>query len=79
MLRLKSLKATNKQTKNTNNKSQYINAKATVKRATKTCNLFCDVAAKGVGKRCCAFYHPRSNLSCNKSCCSKLRAVNADF
>ena len=30
---------------------------ATVKRATKTCNLFC-IAAKRVEKRCCACYHP---------------------
>ena len=29
------------------------------KSATKTCNLFCNIAAKRVEKRCCAFYHPR--------------------
>ena len=36
--------------------------KASVKRATKTCNLFCNIAAKRIEKRCCAFYHPCSNL-----------------
>ena len=24
----------------------------------KTCNLFCNIAAKGIAKRRCAFYHP---------------------
>ena len=33
--------------------------KATVKQATKTCNLFCNIAAKQVEKLCCAF-----NLQC---------------
>ena len=28
----------------------------------KTCNLSCIIAAEQVEKRCCAFYHPRSNL-----------------
>ena len=28
----------------------------------KTCNLFCNTAAKRVEKRWCAFYHSRSNL-----------------
>ena len=28
---------------------------ASIKRATKTCNLFCNFAAKRVEKRCCAF------------------------
>ena len=28
----------------------------------KTSNLFCNIAAKRVEKRCCAFYHPSSNL-----------------
>ena len=45
---------------------------STVKRITKTCNLFCNIFAKWVGKWCWAFYHPRSNLSCNKSDCCKL-------
>ena len=36
--------------------------KASVKRATKTCNLFCNIAAKRIEKRCCPFYHPCSNL-----------------
>ena len=43
-----------------------------LKQATKTCNLFQNIAAKQVQKRCCAFYHPRSNLSCNKSVYCKL-------
>ena len=29
--------------------------------------LFCIIATKGVESRCCAFYHPRSNLSSIKS------------
>ena len=33
--------------------------KMCVKTSKKTCNLSCNVAAE---KRCCAFYHPRSNL-----------------
>ena len=31
--------------------------KDAVKRAAKTCNLSCDIAAKWVEQRCCAFYH----------------------
>ena len=42
-----------------------------MKRATKPCNLKCSFAAERV-MWCCAFYHPRSNLSCNKSGCSRL-------
>ena len=30
--------------------------KGTVKWATETCNLFCNIAAKRVENRCCAFY-----------------------
>ena len=45
--------------------------KSTVKRATKTCNLFCNISAKRVEKQCCAFNHPRSNLSCTRSGCRK--------
>ena len=30
-----------------------------VKRVTKTCNLFCNIAAERVEKPCCAFYRPR--------------------
>ena len=37
--------------------------------ATKTRNLPCKIAAKRVEE----FHHPRSNLSCNKSGCCKLR------
>ena len=33
------------------------------------------IAAKQVKKQCCAFYHPRSNLSCNKSGCCRLWKV----
>ena len=46
----------------------------TIKQATKkTCNLFCNIAAKRFEKQCCAFYHLPSNLSCNKSGGCKLR------
>ena len=48
-----------------------------MKRATQTCNLSCNIAAKRVAKRCCTFYHPRSNLPCNKSGCCRLRKVVA--
>ena len=44
-----------------------------VKRAAKTGNLFCNIAAKRVEKRCCAFYHQRSDLSYDKSGCCRLR------
>ena len=44
-----------------------------VKRAAKTCNLFCNIAAKRVEKRCCAFYRQHSNRSCDKSGCCRLR------
>ena len=37
--------------------------KSTVKRATKPATCFATFAAKRVEKRCCAFYHPHSNLS----------------
>ena len=33
-----------------------------MKQATKTCNLFCNIAAKWVEQRCCAFYRLHSNL-----------------
>ena len=46
--------------------TQTPDGKGTVTRATKTCSLFCSIAAKRVEKRFCAFYHPRSNLSWNK-------------
>ena len=36
------------------------------------------LAAKRVKKRCCAFYHPRSNMSCNKSGCCRLRKFIAE-
>ena len=32
-----------------------------VKRATTKCNLICNIAAKRVEQRCCAFYHPQEN------------------
>ena len=41
--------------------------KATVKRLTEMCNLFCNIAAKRVRKRCYAFNHPRPNLSCTQA------------
>ena len=52
--------------------------KSTVKRATKLATCFATVAAKRVEKRCCAFYHPHSNLSRKKM---KVAAscVNTDF
>ena len=34
-------------------------SKAGVKRATKKWNVFCNVAARRVEKRCCACFHPR--------------------
>ena len=55
-----------------------------VKRATKTCNLFCNIAVKRVEiMRRCAFYQSPSNMSCNKSgllqvaksCCRKQRVA----
>ena len=54
-------------------------AKGTIKRrATKTCNFLCNIAAKtGWDIRCCTFYHPRSNLSCNKSGFCRLQKVVA--
>ena len=52
-------------------------AKGTIKRATKTCNLLCNIAVKRVEWRYCTFYHPCSNLSCNKSGFCWLRKVVA--
>ena len=40
----------------------FTRTEASLKRATKTCNLFFDIAAKEVEKRCCPFYHPRIKL-----------------
>ena len=40
----------------------FLNTKVLVKRATETYNLFCNIAAEQVEKRCCAFYYPSSNL-----------------
>lgn len=37
----------------------FTQTEASLKRATKTCDLFCDIAAKEVEKRCCPLYHPR--------------------
>ena len=47
--------------------------KGAVTRATKTCNSLCNIGAKQVEKRCCEFYHPRSNLSQKKKGYCKLR------
>ena len=49
----------------------------TEKRATKTCNLFCNIAAKRVEKECCAFYHPHSNLLATNQAVAS--CVNTDF
>ena len=43
------------------------------KTGSKTCNVFCNIAAKRIEKRCYAFYHQGSNLSCDKSGCCRLR------
>ena len=37
----------------------FTQTEASLKRAAKTCNLFCDIAAKEVEERCCPLYHPR--------------------
>lgn len=37
----------------------FTQTEASLKRATKTCDLFCDIAAKEVEKRCFPLYHPR--------------------
>ena len=42
--------------------------KAPEKRETKTCNVFCNIAAKRVEKRCGAFYHHLSNLLTTLCC-----------
>ena len=55
-------------------------SKASVKRATQTwtCNLFRNIAAKRVEKRCCEFYQPRSNL-CFATSQVVANCVNTDF
>ena len=45
------------------------------KMGRKKCILFCDISAKRVEQRFCLFYHPSSNLYCNKSGCYRLRKV----
>ena len=60
---------------------KYVFSKYYVKRAKKTGNSFCNIAAKRVKKRCSTFYYPRSNLSCKKPETSdwiKLRGSHAD-
>ena len=52
-------KQTNKQVKNMGVK------------VAKTAQFVCNINAKRVEKKCCAFYHSRSILSCNKSRCDK--------
>ena len=50
-------------------------SKGTVKRATKTCNVSCNIAAKQVEERCCAFYHPHQTCRATNqivACCKKL-------
>lgn len=41
--------------------------------------MFCSIAVKRVEKRCSAFYHPQSNMSCNKSGCCRFRKVVAEI
>ena len=53
---------------------KILKLQCTIKRATmKTCNLFCNIAAKRFEKRCCEFHYLTSNLSSNKSGGCKLR------
>ena len=47
--------------------------KATVKRATETCNMFCNIAGKRVKSYVTRFTTHESNLSGNKQGCCKLR------
>ena len=57
--------------------------KGTVKRATKTGNLNCNIGAKRIEWRFCAFYHPRVNfvlqqtglLQIEKSCCREQKEI----
>ena len=51
--------------------------KGTVKRATKTCNLFCIIASKRVKKRCCAFYHPHAANQLVAGCENLLQKVES--
>ena len=60
------------------NKQKMI-LKLWVKWATKTCNLFCNIAAEHVEKQCCVFYHPCSNLSGNKINKVVASCVNSNF
>ena len=50
-------------------------SKDTVKRATKACNLLCNITAKRVGKGCCAFYHPRTSKPVSQQIRFHLRVV----
>ena len=44
------------------------------------CNLLQNIATKQVKKSCCEFYHPHSNLSCNKSVyCLFCTYLNSDW
>ena len=70
LLQFSSSPVKRKTTKNT--------GEGTVNRATKTGNLLCNITAKRVEKRCCEFYHPRSNQSCNQLGCCRLRKVVAE-
>ena len=51
--------------------------KGTVKRATKTCNLFCSIASKRVKKRCCAFYYPHAANQVVAGCEKLLQKVES--
>lgn len=52
-------------------------SKATVKRAAKTCNVFCNITAKQVERRWCAFFaHVQTCLTTNQVVAS---CVNSNF
>ena len=40
--------------------------------------LFCNIASKRFKNQGCAFYHPHSNLFCNKSSCCIFRRVGRE-
>ena len=52
-----------------------LQSKARVNRATKTSNMFCSIATKRLEKRCCTFYHQRSNLFCKQQQMSLLQVA----
>ena len=55
-------------------------SKATVKRAAKTCNVFCNIAAKQVEKRCCAFFaHVQTCLGTNQVVASCVNSLTREL